>query len=84
MIILPKILYTLRTLPILIPNSIFHRFHKQINNFIWQNKKPCLSLNLMTRHMRMGGLGLPKRNAYHFVTTLDQARHWWHNSGDKS
>lgn len=34
----------------------------------------------MTRHPRMGGLGLPDLCAYHIAMTLDQMKHWWHNS----
>lgn len=68
------------TLPILIPNRIFQQFQKQINNFVWRNRKPRLSLPLMNKKAQMGGLGLSKLKAYHIAVTLDQIKHWWHNS----
>lgn len=83
MLIFPKILYVLRALPIQIPNKIFNQLHSQMNNFIWQNHKPRLSMSIMNRHMRMGGLGLPDLKKYHMAVTLDQIRHWWHDSSDK-
>lgn len=35
-IILPKILYALHVLPILITNKVFSQFHSQMNKCIWQ------------------------------------------------
>lgn len=32
----------------------------------------------------MGGLRLPNLEAYHLAVTLDQIKHWWHNSTEKS
>lgn len=55
-----------------------------MNPYIWQNKKPRLSLFLMNKHPRMGGLGLPNLQAYHFAVTLDQIKHWWHNATGKT
>lgn len=37
----------------------------------------------MTKHLHHGGLGLPNLKAYHRAVTLDQIKHWWHNSPDK-
>lgn len=54
-IILPKILYVLRTIPISIPNWVFQQFHKQMYAFIWQNRRPCLSFSFMTKRMHLGG-----------------------------
>lgn len=39
-ILLPKIIYMFRTLPVLIPKSYTHKLHTQVNRYIWQNKKP--------------------------------------------
>lgn len=83
MIILPKILYVLRALPIAIPNKVFSQFHSQMSKFIWQNRKPRLSLSTMNRRLQMGGLGLPNLKAYHAAVTLDQIRYWWHMSNSK-
>lgn len=83
MIILPKILYILRTLPINIPGRIFHQFQTQMSTFIWQNKKPRLSLSLMQKKLHFGEMGLPDLKAYHIAVTLDQIRYWWHGSPEK-
>lgn len=84
MLKLPKILYVLRTLSIPILKRIFNLFHKQMNNYVWQNKKPRLSLALMNKHLCMGRLGLPNLQTYHLAVTLDKIKHWWHNSDEKS
>lgn len=83
MLILPKILYILRTLPIPIPGSIFSQLHKQMNRSIRQNKKPWLSFALMNKHFHMVSLGLPNLQAYNFAVTMDQIKYWWHRSPDK-
>lgn len=72
MLILPKILYVLRTLPVQIPASTFQKCHTQMNNYIWQQKRPRLSLHLMNKHPRLGGMGLPNLQAYHLAMTLGQ------------
>lgn len=84
MILLPKILYVFRALPVTIPKSTIHKLQVQMNQYIWQNKKPRLAFKLMTRRPCMGGLGLPDLHAYHLAMTLDQIRYWWHNSSDKT
>lgn len=75
MIILPKIFYIFRTLLISIPKHIFNQIYKQINHYVWQNKKTRLSLSLMNKHLRMGILGLPNLQAYYFAVTLDQIKY---------
>lgn len=54
-----------------------------MNNFIWQNKKPRLSLTRMNKQMQMGDLGLPNMKTYHMAVSLDQDKDWCHNSSDK-
>lgn len=83
MIIFPKILYVLRALPISIPGRIFCLLHAQMNKFVWRNKKPRLSLSIMHKKLPFGGMGLPDLRAYHMAVTLDQIKHWWHDSRDK-
>lgn len=80
MLILPKILYTFRTLPVPIPHAIFNKLHSKKNNYIWQKRRPRISFRLMTRHPRMGGLGLPNLQAYHFAMTMGQIKHWCYNN----
>lgn len=77
MLILPRILYALRTLAIPIPKRIFDLFHRQMTKYVWQGKRPRLALTLMNKRPSMGGLGLPNLHAYHLAITLDQAKHWW-------
>lgn len=63
MLILPKILYIFRTLPVLIPKTTIQKFHKQMNNYIWQKKRHRLPFHTMSRHPRLGGMGLPNLQA---------------------
>lgn len=51
-------------------------FDKQMNDFIWQSKKPCLSFFLMTRQPSLGGMDLLNLRVYHFAVTLDQVKYW--------
>lgn len=83
MIVRPKILYILRTLPIVLPGRIFRQFQTPMSKFIWQNKKSRLSLSIMYKRLHFGGMGLPDLKAYHIAVTLDQIRYWWHGSSEK-
>lgn len=49
MLILPKITYTFQMLPIGLPPSFFKVIKTILLKYIWQNKKPRVNYNLLTR-----------------------------------
>lgn len=76
MTILPKLLYYFRALPINVPKTRLESLQREINRFIWNNKKPRCSYNLMHRPQDRGGLGLPNLWLYFLATRLVQMAQW--------
>lgn len=77
MTILPKLLYYFRTLPINIPKTRLESLQREINRFIWNNKKPRCSYSLMHRSQHNGGLGLPNLWFYFLAARLVQLAQWF-------
>lgn len=62
MVILPKIIYKFQMLPIGILSSFFKVIKTIFLKYIWQNKKPRVNNNLLTRKKEKGGgVGTPGR-----------------------
>lgn len=54
------------------------QFKRDVNNFVWQNKKPQLGRKMIYRLRAMGGLGLPNLWLYYLSARLLQLAQW-HN-----
>lgn len=76
MLILPKILYTFRTLPIPLSNSYLNSLQTIISRYIWQNKKPRSSHSKIIKHRLVGGMGYPDIRDYYLATILSQLQEW--------
>lgn len=57
MTVLPRILYFFQTVPIILPSSCFKSLHFLLRKFLWNSKKPRISLNLLTMNKQNGGSG---------------------------
>uniref|UniRef100_A0A3B5QC12 C1q domain-containing protein n=1 Tax=Xiphophorus maculatus TaxID=8083 RepID=A0A3B5QC12_XIPMA len=64
MIITPKLNYLFSLLPLKTPHSIFKTLDKMINNFIWEGKKPKMSVLKLQTKVEYGGLRLPNMQLY--------------------
>ena len=76
MTILPKLLFYFRALPINVPKSRIDALQREINKFIWYNKKPRCSYILMYESQPKGGLGLPHLWAYFLAARLTHIVQW--------
>lgn len=77
MTILPKLLYYFRALPINIPKTRVEAFQREINRFIWSDKKPTYNYSLMHRPQNKCGLGLPNIWHYFLAARLTQSAQWF-------
>uniref|UniRef100_A0A803K3V4 Reverse transcriptase domain-containing protein n=1 Tax=Xenopus tropicalis TaxID=8364 RepID=A0A803K3V4_XENTR len=69
--ILPKILYLFRTIPIKIPNKYFTALQKSISKYIWKAKKPRIPLASLSKGKLQGGLGFPNFKKYYQASHLN-------------
>lgn len=79
MLILPKLIYIFRVLPIPAPASFFRSMQKQLSNFVWAGKRPRCSPEIQTKNKTAGGMGLPILKDYHTAAVLDQLKNWFSN-----
>lgn len=77
MSILPKILYVFRTLPIQISLTCFTSIRKIISTLLWSSGKSRYAHDILPRHRRARGIGLPDIQDYYTATLLDQLRFWF-------
>lgn len=77
MTILPKFLYYFQTLPLPLPTSFFDSVNKLFNQFIWNNKKARLRLQLLYLPYERGGLQVPNLRWYYMAAQLTSATHYF-------
>lgn len=77
MLLLPKLTYFFRALPISIPSSFFTAMQKLLLNFVWAGKKARFPLTMKRKHKSVGGLGIPILKDYYIAAILDQLRGWF-------
>lgn len=76
MILLPRILYFFRTLPICIPEKFYHLLQGDLSKFVWLDKKPRCSNYILRRHKKAGGMGIPILKDYQMAAMLDELKCW--------
>uniref|UniRef100_A0A3B3BC45 Reverse transcriptase domain-containing protein n=1 Tax=Oryzias melastigma TaxID=30732 RepID=A0A3B3BC45_ORYME len=64
MIVLPKIMYPLLMLFVLLDVKDIKYINKAMSDFIWAGRKPKLKLDILQLPKEMGGWGLPKIEYY--------------------
>ncbi|KAM8977104.1 adhesion G-protein coupled receptor G2 [Pelodytes ibericus] len=74
--ILPRLLYIIQTLPILVPRTFFINVKRMITKFIWNSKGPRLGYQYLVRNKDRGGLGLPDVESYYKATLLSRIVEW--------
>lgn len=82
MLILPRILYYFRALPIFVPASFFKKV-SQLHKFVLADKKPRCSQSSLLKHKKDGIMGLPILRVYFTARILDQAKFWLHSHPSK-
>lgn len=64
MVILPKILYLLQTIPIIKGVKQFEIWHKKLSNFIWSGKRARIRMKYLMDSKNRGGLQVPNFKIY--------------------
>ncbi|CAH2250573.1 Hypothetical predicted protein, partial [Pelobates cultripes] len=75
MVILHKIQYLFRSLPIHIPNSYFTKLHNNISKFIWMGKRAKVALHTLHCPLSEGGMSLPNLKAYSHAAIMNNIVH---------
>lgn len=70
MFIFPKFLFLFRMLPMFIPLKEMKCWQARILKFIWNGKLHRIPFNIMRKHSREGGLGIPDLEKYYQAANL--------------
>lgn len=76
MVILPRVLYLFRNLPIKIPQNFFKVLHTTQTKFIWAHKKPRVRFSRLTKPKDKGGMGIPDFRAYYMASHITRIIDW--------
>ena len=64
MIALPRLLYYLSTIPMVVPTKIFKERNTWLAHFVWDDMRHCVALSTFFYPPEMGGLAAPDYGAY--------------------
>lgn len=79
MTILPKLLYVFQMLPILLPKKVTKELNGRFSTFIWNGKRPRMSLARLRRPKEVGGLSVPSIRLYQLASQLPYISDWIKN-----
>lgn len=80
MVILPKLLYLFRTVPIFLPRSYFKELDKHISTYIWNKTIPRVCKSVLERRKAEGGLALPNFLHYYWAANISKLITWYNVS----
>ena len=74
--ILPKFNFLFQNLPIPIKEKIIQTWQRQINSFIWKNKKARIAFSVLQDDTTRGGLKFPNLLLYYHASKLVWIKDW--------
>lgn len=82
MALLPRLMYLFRTIPRLLPGSLYVKFNRVLGRYIWKGAKPRIARNTLSLPKGKGGVAFPNIERYQ-ACLLNQARDWFISNSTK-
>uniref|UniRef100_A0A8K9V8C7 Reverse transcriptase domain-containing protein n=1 Tax=Oncorhynchus mykiss TaxID=8022 RepID=A0A8K9V8C7_ONCMY len=74
--ILPRLLYPIQMIPVLLSNKVIKDVNGWLSSFIWSKRKPRLKMAILQLPSSMGGLDLPNIRFYQWCAHLCYISDW--------
>lgn len=74
--LLPRLLYLFISLPVVIPDSQFAKWDKQVSRFVWKGAKPRIRFKTLQLEELKGGFSLPNLKDYFTAAQLRYIIYW--------
>lgn len=80
MMVSSKVNYVSMMIPLTIPNALIRQYNDIVKEYLWEGKKPRISLNKLFTTRGMGGMALPNIELYNISFEMfKMGEHWTQN-----